>query len=256
MASSLAPRQVIRDGQFITSPNGKYKLVMQADGNLVLYEDGTKPIWNTTPVGPGAKAVMEFNLNLYNKAGQVAWSSNVYTAYLFEEFKDEAYLNLQDDGDFGIFSDEAKWGAIVLSRPEVGVKNKIIPTGTVMVPGTEYINGNYRLAFQGDGNLVIYQISPQVVIWATYTMGADRAVVQEDGNFVIYKGTTALWHTHTATGMPAYLKFTNTGKLFLSQPTLLWTLKRGSLSKPPKVIPGQHGPLDTTPIWSWPHDYP
>ncbi|HDZ3461149.1 TPA: hypothetical protein ACKRZ6_000088 [Pseudomonas aeruginosa] len=256
MASSLAPRQVIRDGQFITSPNGKYMLVMQADGNLVLYEDGNRPLWNTTPVGPGAKAVMEFNLNMYNKAGQLAWTSNVSTPYLFEDYKDRAYLVLQNDGDFGIFMDQANWASLVLSKPEVGVKNKLIPTGTVMMPGTEYVNGNYRLVFQGDGNLVIYRISPIAVVWTTNTMGADKAVVQADGNFVIYKGTTVLWQTRTATGVPAYLEFTDSGRLSLSQPNLQWTLKRGSLFVPPKVIPGQYGPLDTTPIWSWSHDYP
>ncbi|NBK29483.1 hypothetical protein IPC245_11650 [Pseudomonas aeruginosa] len=125
-----------------------------------------------------------------------------------------------------------------------------------MGPGTEYVNGNYRLVFQDDGNLVIYRINPLAVVWATYTMGADKAVVQEDGNFVIYKGTAVLWHTHTASGIPAYLLFTDSGRLSLNQPNLQWTLKRGSLFVPPKVIPGQHGPLDTTPIWSWPHDYP
>lgn len=252
MVSSIKPRGELLAGQSIYSPNGQCQLVVQHDGNLVVYKNGVAD-WNTETngQGDGFKLKMEFNANLYRPNGSKAWTSNVYTPVLFEEFKDRAYLVLQDDGEFGIFSDEAKWGSVQLSKPDVSPVITYIHTGTELLPGTEFIQGNYRLVFQTDGNLVIYQINPFKVIWNANTVGATRAAVQTDGNFVIYKGNQVLFQTKTATGMPAYLGFTSYGRLFLYQPSLLWTNRRGSLNKPPKVVPGYQGPLEGTPIWSW-----
>jgi hypothetical protein len=78
-------------------------------------------------------------------------------------------------------------------------------TGTSPVPvwasGTNGRGGS-RVAFQGDGNLVIYtgQGTP---IWASNTngSGATRLTLQSDGNLVIYDGANrAKWNTGTNTG--------------------------------------------------------
>ena len=53
---------------------------------------------------------------------------------------------------------------------------------------------------QSDGNLVIYDSSRKVAIWATGTTGHPGAflAVQEDGNIVIYSGSRApVWATGT-----------------------------------------------------------
>jgi surface antigen len=56
----------------------------------------------------------------------------------------------------------------------------------------------YTLAFQGDGNLVMYN-SGGLPIWATGTEGyAQRLAVQGDGNMVLYDGSNrAIWATNT-----------------------------------------------------------
>ena len=41
-------------GQSLTSPNGRFELKMQQDGNVVLY-DTTKPIWATNTQHDGAE---------------------------------------------------------------------------------------------------------------------------------------------------------------------------------------------------------
>lgn len=73
-----------------------------------------------------------------------------------------------------------------------------------LYPGEEVnlTNGTF-LAFQPDGNLVVYN-SSRVALWASNTPGNDcspsqncRVMFQTDGNFVIYRGSTALWATMT-----------------------------------------------------------
>jgi hypothetical protein len=56
-----------------------------------------------------------------------------------------------------------------------------------------------RTVFQADGNLVVYTRDMQTA-WSSRTDGHDgaRLVLQDDGNMVIQYGRTALWSTHTA----------------------------------------------------------
>ena len=78
-------------------------------------------------------------------------------------------------------------------------------------------DGRFTLAYQGDGNLVLYQsgVGP---IWASGTGGtsAGRAIMQADGNFVIYDGVgTPVWNTGTSGSSGAYLVVQNDGNVVL-----------------------------------------
>ncbi|AEI39713.1 mannose-binding lectin [Paenibacillus mucilaginosus] len=42
--NSLLPGEKLTAGQMLVSNNGRFALVMQTDGNLVLYQDGGNPI--------------------------------------------------------------------------------------------------------------------------------------------------------------------------------------------------------------------
>ena len=55
------------------------------------------------------------------------------------------------------------------------------------------VNGLYRLAMQGDGNLVLYWKGK--AIWQSRTDhdAPDHAAMQADGNLVIYRGRRVLW---------------------------------------------------------------
>lgn len=61
--------------------------------------------------------------------------------------------------------------------------------------------GGVRLAFEEDGNLVIYNNAGKRV-WRSRTVGGDansRFHIQEDGNVAIHAGDgTLLWQTDTA----------------------------------------------------------
>lgn len=76
-----------------------------------------------------------------------------------------------------------------------------LTAGQSLLPGDKRCSsdGRFQLIMQGDGNLVLYTSSYQV-IWASYTQGrgAYRAVMQGDGNLVIYtQSGTPLWWTGT-----------------------------------------------------------
>jgi hypothetical protein len=69
--------QILKPGKFVRSPNEKYGLVQQTDGNLVLYQ-GKKALWSTaTGRHPGAASIMQTdgNLVVYSKDKKVLWAS-------------------------------------------------------------------------------------------------------------------------------------------------------------------------------------
>lgn len=77
VARGLQPGRSLSAGQSIASPNLLYTLLMQNDGNLVLYGPNGS-IWSSQTGGnPGAKAIMQNdgNLVIYNSIGQPIWSS-------------------------------------------------------------------------------------------------------------------------------------------------------------------------------------
>ncbi len=73
---------------------------------------------------------------------------------------------------------------------------------------------NYKLIFQGDGNLVLY--NPQgKPIWATGTdnTGADIFAVQADGNVVLYNHGKPVWATNTSGRPGAFLAIQTDGNV-------------------------------------------
>ncbi len=59
--------------------NAKGTLIMQGDGNLVIYSEVGRPLWATGTAGhPGARAVFQSdgNLVIYNPSGTPLWASN------------------------------------------------------------------------------------------------------------------------------------------------------------------------------------
>ncbi|MGW0198696.1 hypothetical protein [Nonomuraea sp. NPDC003201] len=73
----LGPGEWLLPGQSLTSEGGRFKLVQQAEGNLVFYE-GTKALWTSPTSGrPGARATMqkEGNLVIYGADNKPLWST-------------------------------------------------------------------------------------------------------------------------------------------------------------------------------------
>ena len=85
------------NGQSIRDRNCRFRLKMQSDGNLVLY-DQSRPLWASNTVGRIGYAVMQSDGNfvMYNWNGQPFWSTNTY-GY------PHAYLAMQRDGNLVVY---------------------------------------------------------------------------------------------------------------------------------------------------------
>jgi pimeloyl-ACP methyl ester carboxylesterase len=99
-ADNLKADQALYPGEQIVSSDGRYQLVYQADGNLVLYRDRTVPLWHTGTYGtsPGRTLMQaDGNLVVYSGSGQALWASNTW-GY------PGAWLLMQSDGNLVIYS--------------------------------------------------------------------------------------------------------------------------------------------------------
>lgn len=77
--SRLNQGQELRPGQSLSSQNGKYSLIYQTDGNLVLYRNAdSRALWSTKTHGHSAGRLImqnDGNLVVYNASQQALWAS-------------------------------------------------------------------------------------------------------------------------------------------------------------------------------------
>ena len=71
----------------------------------------------------------------------------------------------------------------------------LLNAGSSLKTGQEVrsANGQYALAMQDDGNLVLRDLANNKVLWASNTAGrgAQSATMQPDGNLVVFGGTSS-----------------------------------------------------------------
>ena len=232
MTDVLNPGQELHIGDHLDSPYGPVRLILQGDGNLVLYRTiDNQPVWATDTVGSGtARAAMQADGNfvLYNPQNFPQWASNTAR-------NSGALLTLQGDGnlvlslggtalwasgtsgtlrprgpDRLIPPQELDWGASITS-PNGGCSLTMLPgtngdgrlvlerkTGKQATLWSASGTGNYA-KMQTDGNFLIYT-NDHKPTWASHTHGNQGAylVIQDDGNLVVYYEDKALWATDTA----------------------------------------------------------
>ena len=107
--SAPVPRQysdtIMNSGDFLLpgqsrqSGDGRFRLVYQVDGNLVLYQ-GSNPLWATATYGttPGFVSMQtDGNFVVYDSTGRPVWASNTWG-------RPGAGLMVQDDGNTVIYS--------------------------------------------------------------------------------------------------------------------------------------------------------
>jgi len=84
-------------GQAIYSPSRRYRAVMQADGNFVVYAPGARPLWSAGSWGPDRYLVMQPDGNLveYDLHGHPWWNARVRSP--------GARAVLQDDGNLVLY---------------------------------------------------------------------------------------------------------------------------------------------------------
>lgn len=94
----LRPGEYLTPGQFLKSHNNQFTLIMQTDGNLVLYSRGTIPIWSTRTNGLKVeKLIMQTdgNLVMYGANAYVIWHTRT-------QGHPGAYLKASSEGNVQI----------------------------------------------------------------------------------------------------------------------------------------------------------
>ena len=191
---------ILKTGEELTSANGLYRVLLQDDGNLVLYQ-GPVALWSTDTwkvslLSKPTRAVMQNDGNfvLYSATNVPSWASGTGGTAA-------DHLVLQDDSNLVIYAAD---GTLVWSRANGSqrIANDTLKLTDMLEVDHERIsaNGRYRLVMQPDGNLVLYD-GPNA-LWSTNTWNVPaalkptHAVMQADGNFVLYSATDApVWQS-------------------------------------------------------------
>ncbi|CAG8703899.1 42489_t:CDS:1, partial [Gigaspora margarita] len=107
-ASYIKPYYSMDENTQIESPNGQHRLVMQTDGNLVLYSGSTAQ-WALNTCGKGFgpyRMALQTDGNLVVYSGNILplWASNTYQ-------KQVSYLAVQNDANVVLYNRNwnAKW---------------------------------------------------------------------------------------------------------------------------------------------------
>lgn len=176
---TLQQDERLSPGQSLTSNNGCFQLVMQNDGNLVLYGKGGKAFWATGTTGKEVEfAIMQGDGNfvLYAPGGRPTWATNpgnVGSA----GFR----LIVQDDGNAVVYANDRPIWAV-----NPGQRN-CDGTAVVAFPITgdrddKVANGRMRTSFtlSADGTLTAVTNTRTGVQLAGFTGGA--SIILLDGN--------------------------------------------------------------------------
>ncbi len=199
--STLTPGQQMEANQYILSDDGRFVLMMQGDGNLVIYGPGRRAYWASNTGGnSGAFLAVQGdgNIVIYTSAYRPIWASHTYG-------KGTQRLVMQGDGNLVAYTpaDNPIWASHSSQAGPYPIYKggDQIQAGQVLNPN-EYLRSGNQLRFavmQDDGNLVLYEPG-YMPYWASNTGGNSGAflAVQGDGNIVIYTSAyRPIWASHT-----------------------------------------------------------
>lgn len=214
--SRLNAGERLLPGQRLTSPSGKLNLIMQGDGNLVLYAPGGSARWDTATDGnAGAYAVMQGDGNfvVYTATGTALWETQT-------KGTGTAFAQIQDDGNFVLYTSAPKstWQSGTKYYPSRLNAGGSLTAGQAL----QSPNGAFKAVLQGDGNFVLY--GPAGWTWQSDTdgSGATKLSVQTDGNLVLYGGGKAIWHTSTSGNTGGFLQVQDDGNMVLYNSASKW----------------------------------
>lgn len=247
--SVLPPNTVMRQGQYLQSPNKRYKLILQSDMNFVLYDNGVA-VWvadnnpyvyvrsNANPMR-GNGFFMEGPAFLNDLTRNRSWTTaldGLAEGGGEPGIVENNFLQLQDDGNIVVVKSVTLWSGTpsILHSPGT---TAVIFEGEANIPvGIPFFSGDGALLFQGDGNLVNYGPNWSVR-WASYTQnkGAIKAVFQADGNLVVYGANNVpLWNSGTGGHPGATMRLQPNGCLTIVQERPVWARFGFVPAKPPR----------------------
>jgi hypothetical protein len=177
-------------GQRMYSSDGQFHLLMQTDGNLVVYGPNGV-LWDA--IGPaGSHVIMQNdgNLVLLSATGSVVWNSQTGR-------KGATHASLEPNGNLILYTaaDKAVWGSH-LQPSDLDT----IQAGTKLESGVRMLSadGICSLTMHTNGRLVLSS-TVRGELWSRGSYGYYAyAVMQHDGNFVVHDSMgRAQWSTET-----------------------------------------------------------
>jgi hypothetical protein len=104
-AGAMTATQGLNAGHEVRSTDGRFTLVEQTDGNIVLYGPGGSVLWSAYTSGTGNYLIMQSDGNLvqYSACGQALWNSGTWTHA-------GAQLAIQNDGNLVIYHSSCAGG--------------------------------------------------------------------------------------------------------------------------------------------------
>lgn len=103
---TLYPGETLLPGQMITSPNGKHVLILQTDGNLVLYAD-RKAVWAAHLRGTRFVMQTDGNAVLYLDAPGATPTPLSFPVWWTKTTAKGSRLVVQDDGNMVVYHDRS-----------------------------------------------------------------------------------------------------------------------------------------------------
>lgn len=239
--SLFASNTYLAPGRSIRACDGApFRLVHQTDGNVVLYDTNSgQPLWHTHTNGRATGSLVmqgDGNLVLYSPGGRALWASGTNGT-------PGAFAFVHGDGNFSIHRPNLQpiWSTNTRTAtppPPPPPNNPTPPAGCgVLEPNVSLgrneavrsCNGRYQLVHQGDGNVVFYDTSNGRPLWHTHTDGRSTStfVMQGDGNLVLYaSGGSPLFNTGTQGHPGARLAVQDDGNLVIYDGSrALWSIR-------------------------------
>ncbi len=216
IGTTLAANQKLEPNQCLESDGGRFALIMQPDGNLVLQDRGGQVLWkNDAFVHANSYLQMQGDGNLvqYNSANAPVW----YPPGAFGSGAD--HLIVQPDGNVVLYTPDnrAIWHTNTLQGPEgpqpggppnctsigatLAVNQKLEPNQCL-----KSSDNLFTLIMQSDGNLVLYDQNGTAAWKSDAPLGHANSylLMQPDGNLVQYNtANTPVWYPPGAFGSGA-----------------------------------------------------
>ncbi|MFD5575683.1 hypothetical protein, partial [Streptomyces cadmiisoli] len=188
--SDLRPGQRLESGQSLVPTPGKPELVMQSDGNLVVYATtypgGPKlPLWYSGTYGnPGAYALMQEDGNfvIYKQGGGPQTGGAIWQTASYGDHNDlKPVAKLESDGNFKVIGrKDDRWGThwSPLRREKT---TKLCAEDTAhqyryWFDGDWAQSATVWMIIQQDNNLVMYRKRDGKAIWNSGTYGGSQRV--------------------------------------------------------------------------------